>query len=235
MKNTLRHVKIFIIDEVSMVSSLNLAYIHMRLEELFGGGEWFGSRNVLFVGDLLQLLPVSGNPVFERIATKSLLFKLGCATSVNIWKESLIYDELAINERQKKDEELSLMLDCVRRGCPTEETLCTLKQRVIEVSVSDKFSELQQLGQTPVCLFPTRKSCDDFNAKMLKHLTSEVHDLMCMDEVDETAGTHEWSKKAAESLEKRNKDCNMTAGLEAKLSLAVGACYVAILTPRLDW
>ena len=38
MKNTLRHVKIFIIDEVSMVSSLNLAYIHMRLEELFGGG-----------------------------------------------------------------------------------------------------------------------------------------------------------------------------------------------------
>ena len=41
MKNTLRHVKIFIIDEVSMVSSLNLAYIHMRLEELFGGGEWF--------------------------------------------------------------------------------------------------------------------------------------------------------------------------------------------------
>ena len=92
MKNTLRHVKIFIIDEVSMVSSLNLAYIHMRLEELFGGGEWFGSRNVLFVGDLLQLQPVSGNPVFERIATKSLLFKLGCATSVNIWKESLIYD-----------------------------------------------------------------------------------------------------------------------------------------------
>ena len=38
MKNTLHHVKIFIIDEVSMVSSLNLAYIHMRLEELFGDG-----------------------------------------------------------------------------------------------------------------------------------------------------------------------------------------------------
>ena len=122
---------------------------------------------MLFVGDLLQLQPVSGNPVFERIATKSLLFKLGCATSVNIWKESLIHDELTINERQKKDEEFSLMLDCVRHGCPTEETLCTLKQRVIEVLVSDKFRELQQLGQTPVCLFPTRKFCDDFNAKML--------------------------------------------------------------------
>ena len=179
MKNTLRHVKIFIIDEVSMVSSLNLAYIHMRLEELFGRGEWFGSRNVLFVGDLLQLQPVSGNPVFERIATKSLLFKLGCATSVNIWKESLIYDELTINEWQKKDEEFSLMLDCVRRGCPTEETLCTLKQRVIEVSVSDKFSELQQLGQPLFACFqlgnPVMTSmlrC--LNISLLKYITSCV-------------------------------------------------------------
>ena len=31
-----------------------------------------------------------------------------------------------------------------------------------------------------------------------------------------------WNKKAAEQLEKLNRDCNMTAGLEAKLSLAVG-------------
>ena len=48
-----------------MVSSLNLAYIHMRLEELFGANDWFGGRNVLFVGDLLQLQPVNGSPVFE--------------------------------------------------------------------------------------------------------------------------------------------------------------------------
>jgi hypothetical protein len=48
----------------------------MRLEELFGGSEWFGSRNILFVGDLLQLQPVRGNPVFEKVATMSLLSKL---------------------------------------------------------------------------------------------------------------------------------------------------------------
>ena len=30
-------------------------------------------------------------------------------------------------------------------------------------------------------------------------------------------------QKAIEHLEKLNKDCNMTAGLEAKLTLAVGA------------
>ena len=44
---------IIIIDEISMVSSLNLAYIHLRLDELFGGDEWFGSRIMLLVGDIL--------------------------------------------------------------------------------------------------------------------------------------------------------------------------------------
>ena len=50
-----------------MLSSLNLAYIHLRLEELFGGsGDWFGSINMLFVGDILQLPPVNGSPVFFK-------------------------------------------------------------------------------------------------------------------------------------------------------------------------
>ena len=42
MKASLSKVKMFIIDEVSMVSSLTLAYMHLILEELFGSDEWFG-------------------------------------------------------------------------------------------------------------------------------------------------------------------------------------------------
>ncbi len=49
---------------------------------------------------------------------------------------------------------------------------------------------------------------------------------MCTDEVDETASTRKWNKKATERLEKVNNYCYMTAGLEAKLSLAVGARVV---------
>ena len=64
MKTTFRHFKVVvIIDEVSMVSSLTLAYIHMRLEEIFGGEEWFRSTNMLFVGDILQLPPVNATRV----------------------------------------------------------------------------------------------------------------------------------------------------------------------------
>ena len=58
---------------------------------------------------------------------------------------------------------------------------------------------------------------------MLASLDSKVHESACVDEVDESGGTRRWNKKAADHLEKLNSDSNMTAGLEAKLRLAVGA------------
>ena len=86
MKTTLRSLKLLVIDEVSMVSSLNLTYVHMRMQEIFGEDHWFGGKNVLFVGDLLQLQPVNGNPVFEKMSRAAIVHKLGCIGSINIWK-----------------------------------------------------------------------------------------------------------------------------------------------------
>ena len=57
------------------------------------------------------------------------------------------------------------------------------KKRVVQVSVSDKFNELSQSGQSPVCL---RKACKEFNHEMLQELASEVHEIMCTDEIDQT-------------------------------------------------
>ena len=59
--------RVLIIDEVSMVSNLNLAYIHLRFDDIFARDQWFGGVSVLFVGDILQLPPVNGASVFERI------------------------------------------------------------------------------------------------------------------------------------------------------------------------
>ena len=41
MKSILRSLKLVIVDEISMVLSLNLAYMHLRLEELLGGHRQF--------------------------------------------------------------------------------------------------------------------------------------------------------------------------------------------------
>ena len=151
---TLKNLKIIIVDEVSMVSNLNLAYLHMRLEDIFGTDEWFGSKNILFVGDLLQLPPVNGRPVFNKISNKIVKTRLGAANAVNIWKETVEYDELTINERQKGDETFFKMLDSVRHGCLTDETIDTLKSRVFNVSIQDKYKELESEGTNPpICLF----------------------------------------------------------------------------------
>ena len=58
---------------------------------------------------------------------------------------------------------------------------------------------------------------------MLGLLDSEVHTIPCTDEVDETRSTAKWHNKAAQALEKLNKDSSNTAGLEATLKIAVGA------------
>ena len=136
MKKKLCRVKLIIIDEISMVSSLNLAYIHLRLEELFVGDEWFGATNMI-------LVETTTTAVFENIPKKhSYLLKLGCAASINIWRDSVTYDELTINDRQKSDSEFADLLDCVRCGCPTDKTNAILQQRVIQGSITDKFEEL---------------------------------------------------------------------------------------------
>ena len=123
MRTSLSQLRLLIIDEVSMVSNLNLAYIHLRLDELFGRDQWFGGVNVLFVGDILQLPPVNGAPVFDKMTNKAVAQKLGCMTSINIWQDTVVYDELTINERQKQDQAFSSMLNEVRRGFPSKATI----------------------------------------------------------------------------------------------------------------
>uniref|UniRef100_A0A1X7VGJ0 Uncharacterized protein n=1 Tax=Amphimedon queenslandica TaxID=400682 RepID=A0A1X7VGJ0_AMPQE len=47
----------------------------------------------------LQLPPVNGRPVFTKISNKLIKTRLGAANAVIIWKETVEYDELTINER----------------------------------------------------------------------------------------------------------------------------------------
>ena len=107
MRNGFQHGKLVIIDEMSMLTSLNLAYIHLRLDELFGGDDWF---DILFVGDILQLPPVNGSQVFHNVSNKVIAACLGCLTSISIWRETITYDELTINECQKTDSVFGALL-----------------------------------------------------------------------------------------------------------------------------
>ena len=138
--------------------------------------------------------------MFDKLNNKAVVSKLGCMTSVNIWKETVVYDELTINERQRKDTQFCGLLDGVRRGCVSEECTKTLEERVIQGPIADKFEELMQSGRSPVCLFPIPKAYEEFNTEMLSKLQCKAVEICCTDEVDETKGMNEWSKKEAEEL-----------------------------------
>jgi len=199
-----------------MLSNLNLVYIYLRLQEIFGGPEWFGGVNILFVGDIFQLPPLNGNPVFSKLSNSLIVSKLGCQYAVNIWEDTVVYDELTINKCQKKDGNYVQILDEICHGCISEDTTQCLNNRVIKGKIIDKFKELCEKRQSPVCLFPTRKACSDFNAGMLSTLDSK---LKCVDEIDETTSSRKWLLRNWKML---NKDCNMTVGLEAEFYIAVG-------------
>ena len=79
--------------------------MHLKLEELFGGHDWFGSKSIVCFGDLLQLPPVNGSPVFQTVSRKPLCQKLGCATfGKNPW--SMMSYAVTIHKCQ------GLSLDC---------------------------------------------------------------------------------------------------------------------------
>ena len=92
-----------------------------------------------------------------------------------------------------------------------------LKERVIQVSISEQLTDLQQSARHLSVSFQREKPVKCSMLKCSKQLC-----LRCVS-IDETAGTRKITKNVIRHLDKMNADCNMTARLEARLSLAVGA------------
>ena len=61
-----------------------------------------------------------------------------------------------------------------------------------------------------MCLFLTRKACKDFNDQMLSAMDTDLHKIICVDEINELSSSRKWSEKATKLLEKLNKDSNLT-------------------------
>ena len=100
-RDVMRNVILLIIDEISMVSNVTLLCIHLRLAKIFQTEEvengWFGKRNMLFLGDLLQLPPVFEGPVYTPLTAKLTQKYTGCVGAVNLWRDLFSYLELTIN------------------------------------------------------------------------------------------------------------------------------------------
>lgn len=84
----LGYVRSFLIDEISMVSHLQLSFIHQRLQNIFGDFKTvysFANMSIVAFGDLFMLPPVSKRPVFSNITfadAKKASLTIVC---INLW------------------------------------------------------------------------------------------------------------------------------------------------------
>ena len=71
LRRTLRGLKLLIVDEVSMISSITLLYIlHLRLVEIMANNDYFGGVSIVFFADFLQL-PLSKEINFFSLSLSS--------------------------------------------------------------------------------------------------------------------------------------------------------------------
>lgn len=136
-----------IIDEISMVSSNMLEFIHRRLCSIKDTDVLFGGMNIIAVGDFFQLRPVRGYFAFEN----NLL-----------WSEFKPFF-LQLNVRQSGDNNFAALLNRARVGLLTNENITLLNSRVVPVKNSDLASTIH--------LYPTLKQVKKHNDKIQALIT----------------------------------------------------------------
>lgn len=234
LRNDLKDCVLLIIDEISMVSNVTLAFINQRLCEIFNTSEvedgWFGRLNILLFGDLLQLQPVNGLPVFDDIPREKFSKYFDSFATINLWKELLSYDELTENVRQRSDVEYGVALSEIRLGIVSETNERLLRNREISLN-ANTFEEclnelsayISKLPSSNICLLSTREQCAALNTAMLSRITGPKILLKAHDQVEaRTSRQREAARKLLKEWSDKNKSA-LTAGLEEVVGIKLGA------------
>ena len=228
IRAALKDVRLIIIDEISMISSLTLLYIHLRLSEIMDTDEPFGGVSLVCFGDLLQLPPVKGNQPFQPVTAREAKQRLGAISSLSLW-EKFEYDELNINMRQNNDAVYANLLSNVRQGQISDDEYAVLETRRISsgkpasmTEVLERYFTLSGQELDPVILMPRTEQCRQVNEAILHQLESHVVELPAIDTLD-TVVDKKLLGKIEAAYEKVDKDVTRTAGLDKCLRLCIGA------------
>ena len=105
------HLKIIIIDEISLVGSTMLQAINQALQNIFRNDLPFGGISLFVFGDLNQLKPISDRWVFQTLKD---------VTMPNLWEHFQLY-ELTEIMRQREDKLFATALSNLAVAATTNE------------------------------------------------------------------------------------------------------------------
>ena len=205
-----RHLKLVIIDEISMVGNMTLNFINIRLQQLMGTKEVFGGLSVIAVGDLYQLKPVGDYLI-------SLDLKVGASSlGQNLWKELFKMYELVDIMRQKDDLAFAQLLNRLRLNEMTEEDKQKLQARVVDHETGD-------YPKDALHLFAENSYVDQHNDTILSQLPGEKFTIPCHDIV---VSSNIPAKRQQSLIDGLPNDYGKTGQLKKSLTVVVGMIVV---------
>ena len=199
MNTKLGEMKILVIDEVSMMGSQILEYVHKRLGQLKHNKELFGGICILAVGDFYQLPPVkAGSPI--------------CVPNkCDLWMENFKCVDLTEIMRQRDDAVFAALLNRLR-----------VKERNESLTACDTEKLLGRLTSHENCphdalfIYAKNKEVDQHNEDMLLKKCRDISEIVAVDVVrNRTTGRLE-ERPALKANQK-------SGSLPGRLRIAVGA------------
>ena len=128
MSKLLEKVKVLIIDELSMISADQLYDVNRRLQSIMASEDPFGGVAVILHGDILQLSPIRGQPIFLEPHSEQNLALYN--SDENLWNNFEVVI-LECNFRQGKNE-FTEVLNKVRVGNIDEQVKALLTSRQLK-------------------------------------------------------------------------------------------------------
>lgn len=213
----LDHLKVLIIDEISMVGQHILNMVNERLQHLMGNKKHFGGVSVVAVGDFRQLPPVFATPLYhpsssnpyEEIFNKPL------------WKKFEVFHLTDIMRQSNKDFQIALNNLAIGK-LPTKD---------LHLFQSRTFKTLpkSQNIKDAIHLFPKNKDVDGFNKKYLASIKGKMYTSIASD-VIRGCGSTLAKRQLLFNLE--NSKTQDTMGIPSNLPLKVSGKYM--ITNNID-
>ena len=214
LRSQIGHVKLWFIDEISMVGHKLFSFIDQRLQELNNTNLPFGGTSVVVFGDLFQLPPVIDGFVFEDFSLTKSNADQYSVLAPNLWVDLFTMFELTQVVRQQDCTSFAEVLNRLREGIHTPGDVETLQSRLISPEVPHYPTSAQHL-------FKTNAQVEQYNSQMYNSSTLHKLVVTCVDSVVGAVS----DDMAHHILHMIPQDSRKTAQLADRIALAVGGRY----------
>jgi len=124
------HIKLWLIDEISMAGHRLFSLIGQRLQEVNNTDKPFGGASVIVFGDLFELAPVMDGFIFEEFNLSRSAVEQYNALAPNLWSQLFTMFELTQFMRQQHCILFAKLLNRLREGSHTTDDVNILETRV---------------------------------------------------------------------------------------------------------